>query len=64
MNNLLNIKTPAEAQALSLKSDYGLENHGLFNLRQVYWNLPVEALYEEAIFRNEGKMARHRPRRE
>jgi len=61
MNNLLNIKTPAEAQALSLKSDYGLENHGLFNLRQVYWNLPVEALYEEAIFRNEGKMARHGP---
>jgi len=61
MNNLLNIKTPAGAQALSLKSDYGLENHGLFNLRQVYWNLPVEALYEEAIFRNEGKMARHGP---
>ena len=29
MNNLLNIKTPAEKQAKALKSDFGLENHGL-----------------------------------
>ena len=56
MNNILDIKTPAEAQAMALKADYGLENHGLTNLRKVYWNLPTEALYEEAIFRNEGKM--------
>ena len=54
MNNILNIKSPAEQQASSLKSDYGLENIGLVNLRKVYWNLPTEALYEEAIFRNEG----------
>jgi phosphoenolpyruvate carboxykinase (ATP) len=56
MNNLLNIKTPAEGQSAGRKSEYGLENHGLTNLRQVYWNLPVEALYEEAIFRSEGKI--------
>jgi len=56
MNNLLNIKTPAEGQAAARKSEFGLENHGLTNLRQAYWNLPLEALYEEAIFRNEGKL--------
>lgn len=56
MNNILNIRTPAEDQATARRSDYGLENHGLFGLRKVYWNLPVEALYEEAIFRNEGKV--------
>jgi hypothetical protein len=56
MNNLLNIKTPAEGQAGGRKSEFGLENHGLTNLRQAYWNLPLEALYEEAIFRNEGKL--------
>jgi phosphoenolpyruvate carboxykinase (ATP) len=57
MNNLLNIKTPAQDQANALKSDYGIENHGLSNLRAVYWNLPTEALYEEIVFRNEGKIS-------
>jgi phosphoenolpyruvate carboxykinase (ATP) len=61
MNNLLNIKTPAEAQAAALKSDYGIENLGLSNLRKVYWNLPTEALYEEAIFRGEGKITQLGP---
>jgi phosphoenolpyruvate carboxykinase (ATP) len=56
MNNILDIKSPAEGQAASRKSDFGLENHGLSNLNKVYWNLPTEALYEEAIFRNEGKI--------
>jgi phosphoenolpyruvate carboxykinase (ATP) len=56
MNNLLNIKTPAEAQALTLKSEYGLENHGIRNLRAQYWNLTTEALYEEIIFRGEGRI--------
>lgn len=55
MNNILNIKTPAEGQASALKSDYDLENHGLRNWRQVYWNLPTEALYEEIVFRGEGR---------
>lgn len=61
MNNILNIKTPAEAQAEDLKCLYDIENHGLTNLRKVYWNLPTEALYEEAIFRSEGKISRLGP---
>ena len=54
MNNLLNIKTPAESVAQARKADYNLSNHGISNLRLAYWNLPTEALYEEASFRNEG----------
>ncbi|MGA7193633.1 MAG: phosphoenolpyruvate carboxykinase (ATP) [Anaerolineales bacterium] len=54
MNNLLNIKTPAESVAQARKADYNLSNHGIGNLRLAYWNLPMEALYEEAIFRGEG----------
>ena len=61
MNNLLDIKTPAQAQAWSLKSDYGLDNHGLANLHQAYWNLPTAALYEEAIFRREALIAKLGP---
>ncbi len=57
MNNLLNIKTPAQDQAAALKSDFGLKNHGLTNLHAVYWNLPAEALYEEVIFRREGQIS-------
>jgi len=56
MNNILGIKTPAQPQATALKSDYGLEHIGLINLGQVYWNLPTEALYEEVVFRGEGKV--------
>ena len=61
MNNILNIKSPAEVQAEALKSDFGLNNIGLSNLRKIYWNLPTEALYEEAIFRNEGRVTRLGP---
>jgi phosphoenolpyruvate carboxykinase (ATP) len=61
MNNLLNIRTPAEGQAQDLQSDFGLENHGITNLRAVYWNLPVEALYEEIIFRQEGRLSHQGP---
>jgi len=61
MNNILDIKTPAENQAEARRSDYALENHGLFSLNKIYWNLPTEALYEEAIFRNEGKLTLYGP---
>jgi phosphoenolpyruvate carboxykinase (ATP) len=61
MNNLLNIKTPAEDQANELKSDFGLENLGLINFRAAYWNLPSEALYEEIVFRNEGRLSHMGP---
>ncbi|TKJ39150.1 phosphoenolpyruvate carboxykinase (ATP) [candidate division LCP-89 bacterium B3_LCP] len=55
------MKTPAESEAKSLKSDYGLKNHGLSELRKVYWNLPIEALYEEFTFRQEGRITQQGP---
>ena len=61
MNNILDIKTPAQGEASSVKSDYGLENHGLTNLRMAYWNLPVEALYEEITFRREARISQLGP---
>jgi phosphoenolpyruvate carboxykinase (ATP) len=61
MNNLLNIKTPGEGIAQSRKAEFNLSNHGIGNVRLAYWNLPSEALYEEAIFRGEGSTARGGP---
>ena len=57
MNNLLNIKTPAESVAQTRKADFNLSNIGIGNLRLAYWNLPVESLYEESVFRGEGVIA-------
>jgi phosphoenolpyruvate carboxykinase (ATP) len=54
MNNLLNIKTPADSVAQLRKAEYNLSNHGIGNLRLAYWNLVTEGLYEEAVFRGEG----------
>ncbi|MFA6028212.1 MAG: phosphoenolpyruvate carboxykinase (ATP) [Elusimicrobiota bacterium] len=51
-------RTPAEAEAEALKSDHGLELHGIEGARKVYWNLPTEALVEEALHRREGKLSR------
>ncbi len=61
MINILDIHTPAEGQAQAYKSDFGLKSLGLTNLRKVYWNLPTEALYEEAVFRREGRITRSGP---
>jgi len=61
MNNILDIKTPAQSEASVLKSDYGLENHVLSNLRMAYWNLPTEALYEEIAFRREARITQMGP---
>jgi phosphoenolpyruvate carboxykinase (ATP) len=61
MKNLLDVRTPAQVQAAERKSDYGLVNHGLTNLHEIYWNLPAEALYEEAVFRGEGHISRDGP---
>ncbi len=61
MNNLLNIKTPAESIAQARKADFNLSNQGVSNLRLAYWNLASEALYEEAIFRGEGTTVRGGP---
>lgn len=54
MNKYIKMQTPSEQIAGELKSNYDLENHGLTNLRKVYWNLSTEPLVEEALFRNEG----------
>ncbi len=54
MNIYTDIPSPAAREATLAASVYGLQNHGLVNLRRVYWNLPEPALYEEAIFRGEG----------
>jgi len=61
MNNLLNIKTPAEAIAQIRKADLNLSSIGVSNLRLAYWNLTIEALYEEAVFRGEGVTSRGGP---
>ena len=50
----LEFDSPAKKHAAEFKSDYGLSNHGFRKLDTVFWNLPIEALYEEAIFRGEG----------
>jgi phosphoenolpyruvate carboxykinase (ATP) len=61
MNNLLDIRTPAQSEARVLKSDFDLKNHGLTNINNIYWNLPTEALYEEITFRREGKITHQGP---
>ncbi|GJQ61226.1 MAG: phosphoenolpyruvate carboxykinase [ATP] [Melioribacteraceae bacterium] len=61
MSKYLEFKTPASDIALELASDYRLKNHGLVHLDKVYWNLSDEALYEEAIFRNEGHLSKQGP---
>lgn len=38
-----------------------LDDQGIKNVRAVYWNLPAPALYEEAILRSEGMLARTGP---
>ncbi len=57
MNSILNVQTPAQKEAHTLQADHGLENHGLTNLHETYWNLRRAALYEEIVFRGEGKIS-------
>jgi len=57
MNIYLDLQSPAVKEAGELASTFGLANHGLVNLRRVYWNLPAPALYEESIFRSEGTLS-------
>ncbi len=56
MTKYLEFDTPAIKHAGELKGDYGLSNHGLKHLDNVYWNLPTPALIEEAVFRGEGHL--------
>ncbi len=61
MNIYSDIPTPGQKEANLSASVYGLENHGLRNLKRVYWNLSTAELYEEAIFRGEGWLAEEGP---
>lgn len=38
-------------------SNYGLENHGLTNLNDIFWNLPTPWLYEKILTRGEGRLS-------
>src|SRR5262249_32374047 len=40
---------------------FGLENQGFRNLKAVHWNLSAPALYEAAVARGEGNVAKHGP---
>jgi phosphoenolpyruvate carboxykinase (ATP) len=57
----LEFDTPATKQAGELASEFKLSNHGLSHLDRVFWNLPVPALVEEAVFRNEGHLVHGGP---
>jgi phosphoenolpyruvate carboxykinase (ATP) len=61
MSKYLEFNTPALKDAKALSSDFGLDNHGLLYLDNVYWNLPESSLYEEIVFRNEGKIVEGGP---
>jgi len=38
-------------------SSYGLDNHGLSNVKNAYWNLSAPQLYAESLARGEGMLA-------
>ncbi len=42
---------------MPVKSSYGLDKHGIYNVNNECWNLPTATLYEEAIRRREGLVA-------
>ncbi|MET0022822.1 MAG: phosphoenolpyruvate carboxykinase (ATP) [Sedimenticola sp.] len=43
------------------RSHHGLENHGLYNLNDIFWNLATPALCEQAILRHEGSLSHMGP---
>ncbi len=42
---------------LGIPSEYGLEHHGLKNLKAAYWNLSSASLVEQVIGRKEGVLS-------
>jgi len=38
-------------------TNFGLENHGLTNLNEIFWNLPTSRLYEKILTRGEGRLS-------
>ena len=57
MINVDHSKTPTLEIAQARKANYDLTNHGVTSVRTAYWNLPLEGLQEEAVFRGEGVTA-------
>ncbi len=45
----------------TVNKQYGLENHGIKNVGNVYWNLTTGALYEEIVRRREGLILHRGP---
>lgn len=41
----------------TFRSEYGLENHGITNANDIYWNLATPVLIEESVRRSEGSLA-------
>jgi len=54
MNNIFETKTPTESFSQTRRAEFDLSNQGIEEVRLAYWNMPTEALYEEAVFRGEG----------
>lgn len=42
-------------------TEHSLDNHGLYNLDTIHWNLPTPALYEQAIRAHEGVLSHMGP---
>jgi phosphoenolpyruvate carboxykinase (ATP) len=42
-----------------VRSEYGIENHGITNASRVFWNLSASSLVEEAVRRSEGVLSAH-----
>lgn len=45
-------------QIKGIPGEYGLEHHGLRNLRTIYWNLFPPELVEQVVLRGEGDLAK------
>ena len=61
MSKYLKFKSPAEKEARVLASEFGIKNHGIQYAERIYWNLPDSSLYEEIVFRKEGRIAKSGP---
>ncbi len=42
-------------------NEHSLDNHGLYNLNTIYWNLPTPAIYEQALRAREGVLSHMGP---
>src|SRR5262249_35902034 len=52
-----NWRTPFMDNLGPVRSEYGIEHHGITNVARAYWNLSTSALVEEAVRRGEGLLS-------